>query len=130
MNLQQEMPRGDLASPTSVPFLPALLDGMDWETLSSLAYKFRGEEESVPEPLKLAAGGVSFQTQRAINELDREGQPRVEQAVPAWTRGADDKVSREWKERNQQRQDEEGVRMFMGRGLTREQAERAVKRGR
>jgi hypothetical protein len=113
MNLPNDLPQ---PSDSTVTFDPKMLEGADWETLNSLAYKFQGEGQALDKPMQVAAGGLSFQTQRALNELDREGQqpvPKVDTGN-AWG-GKDSKMIEDWRSRNKNRQDQELKRLLEAR---------------
>jgi hypothetical protein len=118
MNLPNGLPQEQ--SPSTVAFDPKMLEGADWETLNSLAYKFQGEAAAATQPMQLAAGGISFQTQRAINELDRDYKPapKSDAGSGAWSEGKDSKVIEDFKARqkeNKERQDRDLQKMLDAR---------------
>jgi hypothetical protein len=101
-------------------------------TLADLLHgQGQGDGQAAMAPMQLAAGGISFQTQRALNELDRESAGAPSTPTPSgYATGRDDRITQEWRERQRPRQQENGVQGLMRlRGWTREQAERALGRG-
>lgn len=66
-------------------------------------------------PMQLAGNGISFQTQRAINQLDRDlaGPPPVVPSPGVGASGQDNQMTQDWRNRvapNQQQQLEELLR--------------------
>jgi len=78
--------------------------------------------EAPTSPMQLAAGGISFQTQRALNQLERELNPRAQGGPSgAGSTGKDDRVTQEWRQRNAPRQEQQLEELLRRRRMLEQQ---------
>jgi hypothetical protein len=134
MNLAEQQRGG-----SAIPFSEAQLQGADWDTLNQLAYQYQREASSVTEPLQLAdasalfgrSDGVSFQTKRALHELDKEFFGTASEPVApvrGYSPGKDTQMIEDYKARTAEAKREEGIKLLMKmRGYSRQQAEQFIK---
>lgn len=95
----------------TVPFTEEQLDQLDWSSLVQMHQQFEQETmgQKLPKPYEqperlmlLAAGGISFQTQRAINELDKSFEkPASSPSIPTatYSGGRDTQATQDWRGR-------------------------------
>ena len=107
MNEQQQ-------DPSRVPFDPKMLEGADWETLNSLAYKFQGEAMQLAD--NSFVGSQNPQNAEAMQAAAVGGKaPPAPPPVTGYSSGKDDTMIQDWRARNKDRQDKEFKRLMEDR---------------
>ena len=103
--------------PSRVPFDPKMLEGADWETLNSLAYKFQGEAMQLAD--NSFVGSQNPQNAAAMQAAGMPGSTQSAAPTPppvtGYSSGKDDTMTQDWRARNKDRQDKEFKKLMEDR---------------